>query len=203
MIEHYWSLCYCWHIQIMSIDDVNTQTIFMVLFTSRSLLIWGKPLRCLIWHLPRVFVYHLLSINGIPFLLQTSYHDRLCLLFSRVGQMGEGDGLTVGRASPSAPITVPHTLPNSSRAVLPYQPQGLGRETEDLPWHHLPVSTSWGASYWGQEIWSFDHMGEPLSDQGLLHGGTVRELTAWVSSVPNWPFALVQLHKDTSLRRGT
>ena len=33
----------------MSIDDVNTQTIFMVLFTSRSLLTWGKPLRCLIW----------------------------------------------------------------------------------------------------------------------------------------------------------
>ena len=39
-----------------------------------------------------------------------------------------------GGASPSAPTTiVPHTLPNSGRAVLPYQPQGLGRETEDLP----------------------------------------------------------------------
>ena len=28
----------------MSIDDVNTQTIFIILFTSRSLLTWGKPL---------------------------------------------------------------------------------------------------------------------------------------------------------------
>ena len=25
----------------------------------------------------------------------------------------------------------------------------------------------------------------------------VRELTAWVSSGPNWPYALVQLNKDT------
>ena len=25
----------------------------------------------------------------------------------------------------------------------------------------------------------------------------VKELTAWVSSGPNWPYALVQLHKDT------
>ena len=25
----------------------------------------------------------------------------------------------------------------------------------------------------------------------------VRELTAWVSSGPDWPYALVQLHKDT------
>ena len=44
MIEHYWSLYYCWHIQIMPIDNVNTQTIFMVLFTSGSLLTWGKSL---------------------------------------------------------------------------------------------------------------------------------------------------------------
>ena len=25
----------------------------------------------------------------------------------------------------------------------------------------------------------------------------VRELTTWVSSGPNWPYVLVQLHKDT------
>ena len=32
--------------------------------------------------------------------------------------------------------------PHPSRAVLPYQPQGLGRETEDPPQHHLPAGTS-------------------------------------------------------------
>ena len=36
----------------------------------------------------------------------------------------------------------------------------------------------------------------------------VGELTAWVSSGPDWPYALVQLNKDThhvhnSLRKGT
>ena len=34
-----------------------------------------------------------------------------------------------------------------------------------------------------------------------------KELTAWVSSGPNWPYALAQLNEDTpmlhSLRRGT
>ena len=33
--------------QIMPIDNVNTQTTFMVLFTSRSLLTWGKPIDAL------------------------------------------------------------------------------------------------------------------------------------------------------------
>ena len=51
----------------MSVDDVNTQTRFIVLFTSGSLLTWGETLRCLVWCLPQVFIYHLLSINYIPF----------------------------------------------------------------------------------------------------------------------------------------
>ena len=56
---------------IMPIDKVITQTIFMVLFTSRSLSHLGETLRCLFWCLPQVFVCYLLSINYIPFLTDT------------------------------------------------------------------------------------------------------------------------------------
>ena len=37
------------------------------------------------------------------------------------------------------------------------------------------------------------------SCQAMAHSmeEAVRELTAWVSSRPNWPYALVQLHEDT------
>ena len=75
---------------------------------------------------------YIYSQLAVPlFLLQTSYHDRLCLLFPRVGQVGEGDGLNVGESHNLPPTTtVSHALSNPSRAVLPYQPQGLGRETE-------------------------------------------------------------------------
>ena len=133
----------------------------------------GGNLRCLIWHLPQVFVYYLLSINYIPLLLQTPYDDRLCLFLTRVQQVGEGACLAVGEPYHLPPTAaIPHTLYNPIRAVLPHQPQGLGGETENLPQYHLPVNTSWGVSYREQEIWSVDHMGEPLSGQGLLHGGS-------------------------------
>ena len=40
-------------------------------------------------------------------------------------------------------------------------------------------------------------MGEPLSGQVCSMEEAVRELTAWVSSGPNWPYALMWLHEDT------
>ena len=39
---HYWPFGYHWHICFMSMIKVKTQTRFMVLFTSRSLLTWGN-----------------------------------------------------------------------------------------------------------------------------------------------------------------
>ena len=173
MIEHYWSLCYCWHIQIMPTNNVNTQAIFMVLFTSGSLLTWGKPLDVSSGIYPR---YLSTTYSQLTVLLSFFYRHPIMtdFTFSLKGwQVGEGDGLAVGEPHHLPPTTtIPHTLHNSSRAVLPYQPQGLGGETENILWHHLPIKTSWGGSHRGQEIWSIDHIGKPLSGQGPLHGGS-------------------------------
>ena len=112
---------------IIPINNVITQTIFMDLFTSRSLLTWGKTLRCLVWHLPQVFVCYLLSIDYIPLLLQTPYNDRLCFLLTRVRQVGEGPHPTVGVPYHLPLAATPPTIHNPIRAVLPDEPQGLGR----------------------------------------------------------------------------
>ena len=58
----------------MLIDKVVTQTIFVVLLTSGLLSHLGETLRCLVWHLPQVFICHLLSINHILF-LQIQHDD--------------------------------------------------------------------------------------------------------------------------------
>ena len=46
-------------------------------------------------------------------------------------------------------------------------------------------------------MWSIDHMGKPCQARVHSMEEVVGELTAWVSSGPNWPYALVLLHKGT------
>ena len=113
----------------MSIDDVNTQTRFMVLFTSMSLLTWGKPLDTSSGISPRYLSTLYSQLTIFPFLLQTSYNDRVCFLFIRGSQVEEGNGLNVGGYQHLSPTTmVSYTLPCLSRTVLPDQPQGLGEK---------------------------------------------------------------------------
>ena len=40
-------------------------------------------------------------------------------------------------------------------------------------------------------------MGNPCQARACFMEEVIRELTAWVSSGPNWPYTLVQLHEDT------
>ena len=80
----------------MPIIDVNTQTRFMVLFTSGSLLTWGKPLDALPGVSPRYLsaIHSQLTIS--PFLLQTLYNYRVCFLLTWNRLMEKSDGPNVG-----------------------------------------------------------------------------------------------------------
>ena len=127
----------------MSIDDVNTQTRFMVLFTSGSLLTWGKPLDASSGISPRYLSTIYSQLTTSPFLLQTSDNDGVCFLFTWGRQMEKGDGLNVGEYQHLPPTAmVSYTIPYPSGIVLPNWPQGLGEEAKGLPQHHLPVGTS-------------------------------------------------------------
>ena len=170
----------------------------MVLFTSGSLLTWGKPLDASSGISPRYMSTLYSQLITSPFLLQTSYNDRVCFLFTWGRQMEKRDGSNVGEYQ-HLPLTamVSYSLPYPIRTVLPEQPQGLGGEAAGLPWHHLPVGISQGGSYRGQELWSIDHLGKPCQARVPSMEEAVGKLTAWVSSGPNLPYALVQLHEDT------
>ena len=107
----------------MSVVEVKTQTRFMVLFTSGSLLTWGKPSDASPGISPRYLpaIYSQLTIS--PFPLQTSHHDRVCFLLTKSRPMEKRDGSNVGghQHLPFA-ATVLNYLPFPSRTVLPEWP---------------------------------------------------------------------------------
>ena len=158
----------------------------------------GGTLRCLIWHLLQVFVYHLLSINCIHFLLQTSHHGRFCLLLSGVRQVGEGDGLAVGEPHHLPPLQQFHI--SSITVVELSSLTSLESWGEKQKIHYdiaflliLAEEEATGDRKYGLlTIWV-----NPCQTRVCSMQEVARELTAWVSSGPNWPYAFVWLHKDT------
>ena len=111
---------------------------------------------------------------------------------------GEGDGLNVGEPHHLPPATtVPHTFCNCSRAVLPYQPQGLGEKQKichDITFLLiLAEEEATGDRKYGLlTIWV-----NPFQARVCSMEEVVKELTTWVSNGPDWPYTLVQLHEDT------
>ena len=182
----------------MFINDVNTQTRFMVLFTSGSLLTWGKPLRHLIWHLPQVFVYHLLSISDIAFLFQTSCYDGLWLFSQGVDRWRKEMALMWGNLTICPPLQQFH--------ISSLTPAELSSLTSLKAWgerqricHDITFLL-----VLAEEEATGDRKYDLLTIranpcQARVHSveEAVKNLTAWVSSGPDWPYTLVQLHKDT------
>ena len=106
----------------MSAIKVKTQTRFMVLFTSWSLLTGGTS-RHLTWHLPQVFACYLPLMNYIPlsFTDITLWQNMPFLCRKQTG--GGKIWLSYGGPQylPSAAL-VPTPLPPSGKIVLPEWP---------------------------------------------------------------------------------
>ena len=138
------------------------------------------------------------QLTVFPFLLQTSYNDRVYFLFTRGRQVKEGNGLNVGGYQHLSPtMTVPYTLPYPRGTVLPDQPQGLGekqRVCHDITFLLvLAEEEATGDRKYGlSTIWV-------NTCQARAHSmeEAVGNLTVWVSSGPDWPYALEQIHEDT------
>ena len=192
MIEHCWSLCYQWHVQIMPIGNVNTQTIFMVIFTSGSLFTWGEPLDASSGISPRYLSTTYSQFTVSPFFYRHPIMTYYSFFSQGLDKWGKGMALLWGNLiiCPST-TTVPHTLHNSSRAILPYQPQGLGEKQKI---HHnitflliLAEEEATGDRKYGLlAIWV-----NPCQARVHSMEEVVRKLTAWVSNGPNWPYVLV------------
>ena len=90
-----------------------------------------------------------------------------------------------------------HTIYNPIGACLSYWPEGLGQKQRV----HNNITfllvlaeeeASGGRKYGLSTIWV-----NPCQARVSSMEEAVRELNAWVSSGPNWPYALVQLNEDT------
>ena len=124
--------------------------------------------------------------------------------FSHKGRTGGGRTLThCGGTLPSAPTAaIPHIIYNPIGAVHPYQPEGLGEKQKvhnDITFLLvLAEEEATGDRRYGlSTIWV-----NPCQARVCSMEEAVRELTAWVSSGPDWLHALVQLNEDTCLKEG-
>ena len=106
--------------------------------------------------------------------------------------MEKRDGSNVG-GHQNLPLTamVSYFLPFLSRTVLPQQPQGLGewqKVCHDIAFLLvLAEEEATGDRKYGLlTIWV-----NPCQARVLSMEEAVRKLTAWVSSGPSWPYALV------------
>ena len=181
---------------IMPIDNINTQTIFMVLFTSGSLLTWRKPLDASSSISPRYLSTTYSQLGVSPFF----YRHPIMTDYAFFSQGSDRWGMRwpcCGGASSSAPHYNSSTyLYNSSRTVLSYQPQGLGGEKICHNITFLLILTEEEATgdrrYGLLAIWV-----NPCQARICSMEEAVGELTTWVSSGPDWPYTLVQLREDT------
>ena len=159
----------------------------------------GGTLRCLIWHLPQVFICYLLSINYIPLILKILYDDRLCLFLTRVRQVGEGPCLAVGVPYHLPPPLQQFHISSISQSELSSL-TSLNVCGEKQKVHNdiafllvLAKGEATGGQRYGlSTIWV-----NPSQARVCSMEEAVRELTTWVSSGPNWPYALVWLNEDT------
>ena len=117
---------------------------------------------------------------------------------TRVRQVGQGDGLAVGE--PYHLLTtaaIPHTLYNSLELSSLTSLKAWGEKQKichDIAFLLILAEeeATGDRRYCLSTIWVNSCQARVCSMEEV-----VRELTTWVSSGPNWPYALVQLNKDT------
>ena len=183
---------------IMPIDNIITQTIFMVLFTSRSLLTWGEPLDTSSGISPRYLSAAYSQLTTSPFLYRYYMMTDYAFFLTRVRQVGEGAHLAVGHLTICPPLQQFHisSITQSELSSLTNlkawgEKQKVHNDIAFLLVLAKGEATE-GRRYGLSTIWV-------NPSQARVHSmeEAVRELTTWVSSGPDCPYALVRLNKDT------
>ena len=102
---------------IMPINNINTQTIFMVLFTSMSLLTWGKPLDASCGISPRHLSTTYFSINYTPLFYRHPVMTDYAFFSKGLDRWGRR-WPCCGGASPSAPSLQHFCIPSITPVEL-------------------------------------------------------------------------------------
>ena len=183
---------------IMPIDKVITQTIFVVLFTSRSLSYLGETLWCLIQCLPQVLICYLLSNNYIPPFYR--YYMMMDYAFFSQGSDRWRKDLTLlwGHLNICPSLQQFHisSITQSELSSLTSLMAWEDKEKFCNDIAFLLVSAKEAATgdrkYGLSTIWV-----NPCQARVCSMEEVVKELTTWVSSGPDWPYTLVWLNEDT------
>ena len=158
---------------IMPINNVITQTIFMVLFTSRSLPTWGKPLDALSGISPRYLSATYSELIISPFFCRHHVMTDYAFVTQGSDRVGKDLAPAVGAPYHLPPTAaIPHNIHNPIRAVLPYEPQGLGEKQKvhhDITFQLVLAEeeATRDRRYGLLTIWV-----NPFSCQGPLYGGS-------------------------------
>ena len=168
----------------------------MILFTSGSLLTWGKSLDALPGISPRYLPAIYPQLTTSPYLLQTLHYGRVCLFPTESTLVEKRYGSPVGgyQYLPSTAL-VPTSLSFPGRTVLLDQARGLGEGQKlchDITFLLvLAEEEATGARIYGlSTVWV-----NPSQARVPSMEEAVGKLTICTFSGPNWPYALVQLHE--------
>ena len=183
---------------VMPINNIITQTIFVVLFTSGSLLTWGKPLDASSGISPRYLsaTYSQLTIS--PFVCR--HHTMMDYAFFLLGSDSWGKDLIPlwGHLTICLPLQQFH-LPSITQlelsSLMNLKAWGEKQKVHQDIAYLLVLAeeeVTRGRRYGLLTIWV-----NPCQARICSMEEAVRELTTWVSNGPNWPYALVQLNEDT------
>ena len=173
---------------IMPIDKVITQTIFLVLFTSGSLLTWDRPLDALSGISPQIFICYLLSINYIPlfyrYYMMTDYAS-FCKVLTGGGRTLPCYGEHLNICPSLQQFHISSITQSELSSLTGLKAWGdKGKFCNDITF--LLVSAKEEAigdrKYGLSTIWV-----NPCQARVHSMEEVVRELTVWVSSGPNWP----------------
>ena len=174
---------------------VKTQTRFMVLFTSVSLLTCGEISRCLAWHLPQVFACYLLlttiSLHFYRHFTMTEY----AFFAEKADRWGKDMASLWGNLN-ICPLLYWLELPCHSQAEL-FSIRSL------KVWGNIqkPCCNIAYLLVWVENTMKDRHYGislvwvNPNQVRAATMEEAVEKLTVCTSSGTNWPYTLVQLYK--------
>ena len=183
---------------IMPINNVITQTIFMVLFTSRSLLTWGKPFNASSGISSRYLsaTYSQLTIS--PFFCRHDTMTDYSFFTQGLDRWGKDLTLLWGHLTIYPPLQQIHIPPITQLELSSLKSLKAWGEKQKVC-HDITFLLVLAAEEATRDrrnglltIWV-----NPCQARVCSMEEVVRELTAWVSSQPDWPYALVWLNKDT------
>ena len=178
-------------------DRIITQTIFMAQFTSGLFPHLGKTPGCNIWHLPQVFICHWLSVDQFLSLQAQPSMSKYDFFWKGPSWWWEAFQLLWG-SHDICPIL-------EQFYVTSITPLELSFLTSLKAWGDpekfqsdvtiLLVLTEEGAV--GDRVYGLSTMWvNPYQAMVSTMGEMVKQLTALISTGPDWPYALVQLNAD-------